>query len=70
MCSINLSRLKVYTQTTNVIAFNYLNILKPLRHVLTPHTSQRIADLTERDVILHTLNEQRHQIICSFGRDH
>ena len=30
------------------------SILKPLRHVLAPHASQRIADLTQRDVILHT----------------
>jgi len=42
--------------------------LKPFRHVLPPHTSQRIADLAERDVILHALNEQRHQIVRAFGR--
>ncbi len=32
--------------------------LKPFRHVLAPHASQRIADLAEGDVILHAFNEK------------
>lgn len=42
-----------------------IDILKSLRHILTPYASQRIADLTERDVILHALDEQRHQVLGS-----
>ena len=29
-------------------------LLKPFRHILTPHTSQRITNLSQRDVILYT----------------
>ena len=34
--------------------------LKPLRHILAPHPAERIADLSQRDVILHALNEDGH----------
>jgi hypothetical protein len=56
--------------TVSWINFGEGVVLKPFRHVLAPHASQRIADLAERDVILHTLDEQRHQIVGAFGRVH
>lgn len=43
---------------------SYTLFLKPLRHIFTPHASQRVANLAEGDVILHALNEERHQVIA------
>lgn len=39
--------------------------LKPLRHVLAPHASERIANLAQGDVVLDTLNTERHQILAA-----
>lgn len=62
---------KLYSQITKkdglsaILRFTQL-ILKPLRYVLAPHASQRIANLTQRDVVLHTFNEERHQVLGAF----
>ena len=42
--------------------------LKPLRDIFPPHASQRIANLPERDIILHALNKQRHQVVRATRR--
>ena len=42
--------------------------LEPLRYILTPDASQRITNLTKRDVIFHAFNEEWHQVLGTFCR--
>lgn len=42
-------------------------VLKSLRHIFSPHPAQAIANLAERDVVFHALDEERHQILRSPG---
>jgi hypothetical protein len=41
----------------------HLTILKPLRDILSPHLSQRIANLAEGDVVFDTSNEEGLEIL-------